>query len=212
MKEYVAVNDSIGIFNLNALKRQALMFDRIAVPFFSSINAELMDASSRLRQPISEVEWLLGQDIVFEPELDFDNEKLTVNDEFRSFVHANFTESERIAVELGKDININLIGEGVSEETLAQILHKVKAGVAMIGFNARYISAAMRAQGNMVAYAVLSTTIPWSDSRVAPISREVLQIVLNALPVPDESTPWEQIIEYRGTKTRATSSWICAIG
>ena len=49
----------------------------------------------------------------------------------------------------------------------------------------------------MDAYAVLSTTIPSSDSRVAPSSGEVLQIALNALPVPDESTPWEQIIEYR---------------
>jgi hypothetical protein len=167
------------------------------VPFFSSINADLMDGSSRLRQLIAEVEWLLGRGIVFEPELDFDNEKLAANDEFRSFVEANFSESERIAAELGKDIDISRIAEGVSEETLAQILNNVKAGMAMIGFNARYISAAMRAQGNMDAYAVLSTTLPSSDSRVAPSSGEVLQIALNALPVPDESTPWEQIIEYR---------------
>ncbi len=197
MKEYVAVNDSMVFFKLNALKRQALMFDRIAVPFFSSISAKLMEGRSRAPLIMTEVEWLMGEGIAFEPELNFDREKLAAHEEFRSFVEANVSESEYIEAELGKGIDISRIVEGVSEETFAQILNKVKAGLAMIGFNARYISAAMRALDKSDAYAVLSTTIPTSWAGAASRSGDVLQIALNALPVPDESTPWEQIIEYR---------------
>lgn len=196
MKEYVAVNDSMMFFNLNAVKRQALMFDRIAVPFFSAITAELTEGRVRARLK-TEVEWLMGEGIAFEPELDFDAKTLTANDEFRSFVEANVSESEHIAAELRKDIDISRIAEGVSEETAAQIFNKINAGLAMIGYNARFISAAMRALGRADAYAVLSTAIPSVRSEAAPRNSEVLQIALNALPVPDESTPWEQIIEYR---------------
>jgi hypothetical protein len=194
VKEYVAVNDSMVLFNLNTLKRQALMFDRIAVPFFSGISEQFIERS-RVPLIITEVEWLIGQGIAFEPELDFDKEKLAGNDQFRSFVGANVSETQHIEAELAKDIDINRIAEG-SEEASAQILNIVNAGLAMIGYNARYISAAMRALGKADAYAVLSATIPSSRSSSAH-RNEVLQIAFNALPVPDESTPWEQIIEYR---------------
>lgn len=201
MKEYVAVNDTMVLFNLNALKRQALMFDRIAMPFFAEISAEVRDGRSRVPLVITEVEWLMDQGIAFEPELDFDREKLVANDEFRRFVEASFSESERIEAELATDIDISRIREGVSEETFGAILNRVaNAGFAMFGYNARYISAAMRALGKADAYAVLSTNIPSMGSGAVARRDEVLQIALNALPVPDESTPWEQIIEYRSDK------------
>lgn len=34
MTEFVAVNDSAILFDLSAIKREALMFKRIALPFF----------------------------------------------------------------------------------------------------------------------------------------------------------------------------------
>jgi len=193
MKEYIAVNDTMVLFNLNALKRQALMFDRIAVPFFGGISEQFIE-HSRVPLIITELEWLIDQGIAFEPNLDFDKQRLAANNEFRSFIGANVSETQYIEAELAKDIDINRIVEG-REEASAQLL--INAGLAMIGYNARYISAAMRALGKGDAYAVLSATIPSSGSSTAAHSNEVLQIAFNALPVPDESTPWEQIIEYR---------------
>src|ERR1051325_2567758 len=115
------------LFNLNALKRQALMFDRIAVPFFSAISEEFNGERSRPRL-ITEVEWLIGEGIAFEPELDFDVQELVANDEFRSFVAANLSESEHIQAELHKRIDISRIAEDVGKETATKILSLVKTG------------------------------------------------------------------------------------
>jgi hypothetical protein len=197
VKEYVAVNDSMVLFDLSALKREALMFDRVALPFFSQISAEIMEKRSQTTLQLSEVEWLMGEGIVFEPELNFDNKKLAESDEFRSFMEASVSEGEHIATELAKGLDIGGNLKGVEEEAFAQLLSKANAALAMFGFNARYISAAMRVLGKVDAYPVLSAGIPSAGQGAASRSGEVLQIALNALPVPDESTPWEQIIEYR---------------
>jgi hypothetical protein len=200
VKEYVAVSDSLVFFNVNALKRQALMFDRIAVPFFTDITAKIMEERSRQPLIITELEWLMGQGIAFEPELNFDSEKLTATDEFRSFVKANVNESDYIEAELRKGIDISDIVEAGGDTSLAQIRNTLNVGLAVISYNARYISAAMRALGTANAHAVLSTPLPFGRAGAATRTGEVLQIVLNALPVPGDSTPWEQIIEYRSDK------------
>jgi hypothetical protein len=95
---------------------------------------ELVSNSSSGLVPsiITEVEWLIGKGIAFEPEVDFDKEKLAVNDQFRSFLRANVSESQHIEAELAKDIDISQIAEG-SEEVSAHILNIARASLAMFG-------------------------------------------------------------------------------
>src|SRR5260370_10597707 len=63
----------------------------------------------------------------------------------------------------------------------------------------------------MEAYPILSSEPTNQDIRAN--KNEVLDITLNSLPVPDDSTPWEQILEFRSdpdslTKFTALRNWM----
>src|SRR5688500_8000948 len=64
MREFVAVAHPIFAFNERALKQQALMFRRIAIPTLSSILSATTEETRDVRRSL---EWLCESDIVFEP-------------------------------------------------------------------------------------------------------------------------------------------------
>jgi hypothetical protein len=82
----------------------------------------------------------------------------------------------------------------------------------MTGYLTRMISIELRELHHLDAFPVLSAGIP--DCIKGQANKgHVVEVVLNALPTPDESTSWEQIIEYRSdpdsySKFLALRNWM----
>ena len=189
MLEFIAVNDSLALFNIASLKREALMFDRIALPLFKSIAEEVAD-NSPTQRTIAEVEWLMDRGIVFEPEATLTDERLAASEEFRSFVNISLPYHAK----LSEFTNLGAASTEVKLTTEWQ--RQLENQLAICGLNARYFSIQLRVLNNLDAYPVLSASIPPIESPVSKKS-DVIQIALNSLPIPDYSSPWEQIVEYR---------------
>jgi hypothetical protein len=199
MAEFVAVNDSMVLFQPESIKRQALMFERIAVTFVKGIVNNFAERKSDPFRPpphvISEFEWLIEQGLVFEPEPQFED-KLASDTEFADYVraanelHGELEESEDLSLEeaFRTDENGNIQITDAAKRKGENMLR-------VMGMNARYFAIQLRSVNQMDAYPVLSDSMPQYQT---PFRKgDVVEIVVNSLPVPDETTPWEHIIEYR---------------
>lgn len=196
MREFVAVNDTfLTGLNIEFLKREALMFDRIALPFF---NVFASGASSGFSQLISEVEWLIDSGIVFEPELKSDDERVQSSDKFKAQGQAELKLKEELDElflnHLSRRVTVDKENsEGGLTPASRMLLQKQ---IEWSGVFARYFSLQLRLLDNMDARPVLPSLIPQANPDSANKS-DIAQIALRALPVPDYSTSWEQILEYR---------------
>lgn len=199
MAEFVAVNDSMVLFQPASIKRQALMFERIAVTFVKGIVDEFAAGKSDpLRPPpqvISEFEWLMEQGLVFEPEPQFED-KLANDKEFEGYVRSAIELQGKL--EESRDLSLAEAFR-TDENGNIQITDAVKKRgeniLRVMAMNARYFAIQLRSVNEMDAYPVLSVPMPQYQT---PFKEgNVVEIVLNSLPVPDETTSWERIIEFR---------------
>src|SRR5689334_9206292 len=96
MKEFVAVDHPFVSLEPRALKKQALMFDRIAVPQLKSLLAykgeERKEANATLR-------WLHDRGIVFEPALRPEAKKIS-HDEYRQNIDKLREHSQKLLEEM----------------------------------------------------------------------------------------------------------------
>lgn len=217
MKEFVAVNDSSILFHPASLKREALMFDRIALPLFTNI-AEIFGKSRQdAPQVLAEIEWLMDKGITFEPEAKPISEEIITSDEFISLAKAaneyDFELTEMETESAARLISID--EESLKIELTSQAKKLVETQFIIMGLNARYFSVQLRVLEGMDAHPVLSASIPPVKASTVKKS-DVIQLGLNALPVPDDTTPWEQIIDYRSdpdsrTKFLALRHWMSEV-
>lgn len=213
MRELVAVNHFFTAFNLSILKRQALMFDRISVPHLSQILSFFEALIGQKAMEFSELEWLCEQGVVIETKHEHlsntDNEEyLHVED--AALLHGS--EMERIVKEHGLEEFDEFQKENIPEsvaklkeslshkvpvlEKLATSESFIKNMVLAYDYYARGISIELRELKGYDAYPILMLPPPTKLDEPGRIS-DIVSIALNALPVPDENTPWEQIIEFR---------------
>jgi len=187
VREFIAVNDYAVLLRTADLKRQALMFDRVAVPFVKQVidRGEYKGFDGAL----GEVEWLVDKGIVFEPKLQPDVNRIRDTEEF---------------IRLSQDYNdvIDYL-RGLANDPekaraawSAPVSPIVDTILTYFGIHARFVSLQLRVFDEMDAYPVLSAPIPQASSPSGK-KGDVLHIGLNALPIPDGSTSWEQILEYR---------------
>jgi hypothetical protein len=217
VKEFVAVNDSSILFHPASLKREALMFDRIALPLFTNI-AEIFGKSRQdAPQVLAEIEWLMDKGITFEPEAKPISEEIITSDEFISLAKAaneyDFELTEMETESAARLISID--EESLKIELTSQAKKLVETQFIIMGLNARYFSVQLRVLEGMDAHPVLSASIPPVKASTVKKS-DVIQLGLNALPVPDDTTPWEQIIDYRSdpdsrTKFLALRHWMSEV-
>jgi hypothetical protein len=224
MKEYVGVIDPFIItgeetLNVSQLKRHALMFSHLTLPSPPDGVLSLFK-SEKSTSAITELEWLLTQGIVRETKLS-ERFKLT-NPEDEKVYEAMIRHSLGVmAVIFGVDLyELRQAKKGLrpklSEEEIDKLeqslenLRKLKPEdlfnvvesenlfnhtYGMSREQTRLFSIILRQNSGLDAYPILATPIPTQESPAT--KSEVVQIVLEALPIPDDSTPWEQIIEFR---------------
>jgi hypothetical protein len=176
------------------LKQQALLFDQIGFLRLGGIQNYLQNEtinqefSQRLDPVFTELEWLQQVGVVFD---------LSVDEAFRRPPIDEFTQSTS---EKEKEIGRNLIKR----------LEKIQANIVNIKDDERtiklinehqFIFLRLLSMGFSMTKGVTAvTTFPYpvytrkiSDSTKS----DVAQIVISKLPIPNNETPWEQIIDYR---------------
>ena len=210
MREFVAVDHPIIAANVEALKQQALMFDRIAIP---NLKAFLSIKQAEMQELVVNLRWLLDSGIVFEPTFTTDA-KIAIdeynNNREQAVRHAKeiisvfgFSFDELIAAhrDEGKALAVNKklqqLPERVSE--LSEIFDGqglVQRVKNMATHLTRLFSIQLRELNGLDAFAILPAEVPSMEQHMSA-KHEIMKIVLAALPVPDCQTSWEQIVEYR---------------
>lgn len=222
--EFVGVVDPFILelknsLSVTPLKRHALVFDRLAIPALadSFLKNDAVYESSTL----AEMQWLMNKGILFDVKLEegINLSNPQVEEEFESSI---FHALGLVGVLFGIDLNrIRQVKKGkapkLTDEEMEDMLLKLeritkkklkelKAAIeseeflehvkGMTLYQTRGFSSMLRHESGMDAYPILSNSIPHIQESLAA-KNEVVQIVLNSLPIPDDTTPWEQILEFR---------------
>ncbi|SDX11964.1 hypothetical protein [Nitrosomonas oligotropha] len=173
MAEYVAVT-SIADISIPMLKRCALLFSRIAV-----VGVQHVKENEYLA---SELTYLQNQEFVFEPQ----NSEIYFPDD------PDFNHSLSLERNVMHQVTPHLLKAailGKEDEVRSLLLLTLDATL-------RTISVGLRQSYKIETCPLLNFDIV-SFSEPHGKKTQALEIVLKSLPVPDESTPWEQIFEYR---------------
>jgi hypothetical protein len=186
MKDFIAVISAKLLLKSQPVKRTALLFDRIAAPEINLGLPALRKAESFLGiEYVNDLEWLHQTGILFEPELKV-TEVISQDEQFLSDYISAKKSNEEFKNALSSTKNSH------SDEFIDYAAsYALKHGMLV----SRYTAALMRKQQNCDAYPLIST--PFSDLSVVEGGSEVIQVVLKNIPIPDEKTSWEQIMEYR---------------
>jgi hypothetical protein len=191
------VRGFIGVLHLTeglgstSIKQKALLFNRIAVLNFRSVVPRLREqVQPRKDDFFDTLEWLFEEGIIFEPEEIIPDEKILAMPEYQRFSDLTNEYANKIR-ELA-----DLIEQGSKEPKDEFIPVDVSPLILGLQYYVRLNSILLREMQGIDAYPVFH----WNFQSIEnPQSRkcEVVQLLLNAVPVPNESTSWEHILEYR---------------
>lgn len=232
MKEFIGVKSWLQCLSESALperkvqavKRDALIFHRLAIPYFNKHLLKILRQSNteNSKYLADEFEWLSENGIIFEPE-DIGIDNPIGDDEIQRYQKLEFSEYSTVpkpdeliepdplfvSLEAGEDFSdiIKKLKNGFSP-----LFNLVKGSMTGAEYQVRRISLQLRKLKNLDAYPIAPLTTYLSQQPEADKS-SVVQILLSNLPVPDDSVSWEQILEYRSdpdseSKFLALRNWM----
>lgn len=183
MSEFVGVRTIFAYVDTNllpTLKQEALLVDRIAIP-------SLLDGlysnkiPDRHQDNIRELRWLFEQGLIFE---------------VPNIYVASLTEVGEVKTQLDRQEQLrqDLVQRRTQLKSIVDYRQVLPNLTEYAVLTARLAAVYLRRKLNIDAYA-WDTVSPDQSSSV-PMDT-VLNITLKNLPMPDEHTPWEQIMEYR---------------
>ena len=215
MSEFVAVHDFFMITQFPNFKREALMFDQIALPNAIAALDRLVDMYPQAAEIFSELEWLLEQGIVIDPGVSNDEKLLNIPEykEFSDYYDEHLSQLDQFRGITTEDmVRQSETGE---RQLTAQGESIWYVAAKMFGLQARQIALQLRLLKNMDAYPILSPFLPYTLQPEA--KSDVIEVVLNEFPIPDEETAWEQIKEFRDDpdsrrKFFALKNWMNEVG
>lgn len=215
MAEFIAVNDIFSIIEYGSLKRQALMFDRIAMPNFRKTLDGLHQKIPDKSELFADFDWLMETGIIFDPDIDVDEQILKKDPEYRELFDRYFDHLVSMD-QTFRGVNVaDLVCTNTEKSNELELTEKGRTAweslSGLFGFQARELSLQLRLLKGFDAYPVLSSFI--SSMGEEDNKSTVVQIVLQEFPVPDEQTAWEQIDEFRSdpnsrSKFFALKEWI----
>jgi len=192
MNEFIGVKHLIGVHDTASIKQEALMFDRVAVLYYSSFAPMLRKGSCpAMGNYYDDMDWLFEQGIIFEPSEIEPNDELLEDKDFLQCMKSFFEHSDRFS----KLPDLLKNGFEGNEDELKSAGYSF---FLLSYYDVRRTAMMLRAVNRMDAYPIFTMPCGCSPFEGTTASKnEVVEISLKALPMPDYSTPWEQIIEYR---------------
>lgn len=165
------------------LKREALLFDRIGLPDLNLLitNKNLIKGLSR---NVADFKWLLEKGIVFDPNELLRGRQLVITEEaelYHQAYHARYEVLRKMERKKRRT-------EKLQTEFLTYATQTYRIDSLLTSLHLRH-------KCGLDAYPIFyqSSMLPELNAT----SRSAVQIVLKALPIPDEVTAWEQIDEFR---------------
>jgi len=172
------------------LKRLAMMFDQLACVSLTQTFRELMDAPEK-KYFAAELEFLMKNEFLYEPDFFSEAAHLSNNKEFtdllNEFVRRD-KKMDRLPIEGSIKNSVQFLVEYATQQEL--IL--------------RLMSTQLRALKNLDAVPLISSQL---SSSFGVGKCRVLEIVLNRMPQPNSSVPWEQILEFRNDPEMKGKFW-----
>lgn len=195
MRKFVGVKPLIGsMFNL---KEEALLFEQIVILGLRHHLREMeyWDLDDATSADIAETKWLIEQGIIHLPPEGFFDEHVKRSEEALKHFELQSAELDEVQ-KLGAQAGEN-IGQ-LTREDFSIITDKVARHGRSVGIHrVRLSSVLLREFGGLDAHPILPDDAMEYLSAPRANKSDVAQIVLGEMPLPDESVPWEQIIEYR---------------
>lgn len=215
MREFVGVKSPLDLILEKQLrgatigslfKREALMFDRISCPHFKDMSSSL--ASLGIDELAAHIDYIEERGLLYPAIPDAEGPQLGLletDNEFQLLkgVEPGLEQLLRGSMETIKNAGLGELMEGraIEPDKLNCYLDKMRPEmaipfVAALQYLVRRLSIQLRVLSEVEACPVLSDIVPQ-----LPIQRsekgETISLTFKALPIPDDSVSWEQIIEYR---------------
>jgi hypothetical protein len=195
MTEFIGVK-KLSDFQVNpSFKKDALIFNRIAISSVTDFRRMILEGfiGSEFRHQSQEFTWLLKNGIVFQPEFTPQQREAFISDNQLDSIQKVRAEHKELTKKLPCDFDTNFWNWW---DTLCD-------------YDTRSLAVMLRVGQKLDAYPISSLTY----SKEIEAKSEVVTVVINNLPMPNESTPWEQIMEYRSdpdsqSKFLALRNWI----
>ena len=186
--------------DFSSLKQRALLFDRIGIYKLSQLYKVLEESldlinkldpniSNKAKSIITELEWLRQTEVIFELTIEEEFQSQSMNDFEKQVPTQKFEDAKNLFKKIIEIQISDLIN--IKDETRKANLIKEQHFTVL-----RLMSIIMEITKGVTAV----TTFPHSEyTRELPNSQKgnVAQIVISKLPLPNNETPWEQIIDYR---------------
>jgi hypothetical protein len=201
--------------NSAILKQQALFFDRIGItdlndPIFLPTNRKISDLE--LLQWRDELEWLRDKNVVFA----IDEPKVEVAD--NEIIKSLFDKARESVIGLvGNHFTLSDIAKTKGQEgksSFDEILYGPysKNMIRSLAIILRILSLQIELSKKASIVPLLSFS-DYSYEIPTSIKNDVAEIVINRLPIPSNTVPWEAIIDYRNDpetqkSLRALRNWI----
>lgn len=166
------------------LKRYSLLFDKIGIQdldFIKESASHFVEFQTRL----DELAWLEQQNIIFTPKIDLDllfSQNTDLQMLFGSFLRNSFQVVKQIQ---------NGESRANENDELMNILFEERNAILL-----RMLCVQLEISTNNIVVPLM----PYTDylyENLPHTKNDVVQIVIKHLPVPDNTTPWEAIIDYR---------------
>jgi hypothetical protein len=185
--------------DFSTLKQQALLFDQIGIYKLSNFYKTLQGSEDLVKKIaptipnragaiIAELEWLQQMGVIFE---------LTVQEELQNQTMEHFAQIGGQKFEDAK----NLLRKAIEIQTLdLKNVSDETSKINLIREQQLTILRLMSIVMETTRKATVVTTLPYTEySRELSNSSksDVVQVAINNLPLPNNETPWEQIIDYR---------------
>lgn len=200
MREFIGVKSMLEFSLSPSLKREALMFNRVAVPDFCDWLRALrgMPAIPNfvLTSPefLNELDWLREQGIVFGVKARPSDQE--ISDEEYTNVLLQEEDIRKRLKEVGPPPYTDEIDTSSDAEALFKAFTPIALNLIAQAIRARRVSIELKNLSKQDAYPI-SLFNSFLGTQTPNLKHDVVQVSLYALPFPDGSTPWEQIIEYR---------------
>jgi hypothetical protein len=203
VREFVAVRLPSELVLHPGLKREALMFSRIAIPLLDKLLTFTGKSDTdSVTQFGGELEWLLERDIVFDPatipdRLDVTDEEYT---KFLTLETIAEKEARHRVPEAQRGLEQRALDYPAAmrrrDEFARQLAEATQAALMVELYRVRRECIRLRMLHRMDAYPVLTLSGILSPE-ASSNKHQIIRIVINSLPFPDDSTSWEQIAEFR---------------
>ncbi len=201
MKNFVGVLSRFE-FDKVSMKQLALMFSQVAVSEAEK-SVEYFLEVNKTWPSVLKLKWLLEQGIVIDPYTMPTHSISLKNNE--KHLSENLENLDQLFTKERQDISRNATPEN--------ILFTILSGNALReDFEKRRISIILRELYNINAVPATTSRFFLDQNTTTEVTR-AMQITLKAIPVPDYSTSWEQIFEYRSdpsshSKFLALRNWM----